>query len=76
MANTNLGSISFDGRILVPFAIESSLSGVQKEVGERNKLWYKREFTVPTAWKNKDVMLNFGAVDWKADVFVNDILIG
>lgn len=67
---------AFDGRILVPFAIESSLSGVQKEVGEKNELWYKREFAVPTAWKNKDIMLNFGAVDWKADVFVNDILIG
>ena len=33
-------------------------------------------FSVPSAWKNKDIMLNFGAVDWKADVFVNDILIG
>jgi beta-galactosidase/beta-glucuronidase len=67
---------AFEGQILVPFAIESSLSGVQKEVGEANELWYKREFTVPTAWKNKHVVLNFGAVDWKADVFVNDILIG
>lgn len=67
---------SFDGNILVPFAVESSLSGVQKLVGETNELWYKREFAVPAAWKNKEVMLNFGAVDWKADVFVNDILIG
>lgn len=67
---------SFDGNILVPFAVESSLSGVQKEVGENNELWYKRSFTVPANWKNKDVVLNFGAVDWKADVFVNDILIG
>ena len=67
---------SFDGNILVPFAVESSLSGVQKEVGENNELWYKRSFTVPANWKNKDVVLNFGAVDWKADVFINDILIG
>ncbi len=67
---------SFDGNILVPFAVESSLSGVQKEVGENNELWYKRSFAVPANWKNKDVVLNFGAVDWKADVFVNDILIG
>lgn len=67
---------SFDGNILVPFAVESSLSGVQKEVGESNELWYKRSFAVPANWKNKDVVLNFGAVDWKADVFVNDILIG
>lgn len=67
---------SFDGNILVPFAVESSLSGVQKEVGENNELWYKRTFSVPANWKSKDIVLNFGAVDWKADVFVNDILIG
>lgn len=67
---------AFDGNILVPFAVESSLSGVMKEVGDKNELWYKRTFSVPANWKNKDIMLNFGAVDWKADVFVNDILIG
>lgn len=67
---------AFDGNILVPFAVESSLSGVQKEVGENNELWYKRTFSVPSNWKSKDVVLNFGAVDWKADVFVNDVLIG
>ncbi len=67
---------AFDGNILVPFAVESSLSGVQKEVGENNELWYKRTFSVPANWKSKDIVLNFGAVDWKADVFVNDILIG
>lgn len=67
---------AYDGKILVPFAIESALSGVQKEVGAANELWYKREFTVPSAWKGKEVLLHFGAVDWKADVFVNDVLIG
>jgi beta-galactosidase/beta-glucuronidase len=67
---------SFEGQILVPFCIESSLSGVMKDVGERNELWYKREFTIPSNWKGKNVALNFGAVDWKADVFVNDIHIG
>jgi beta-galactosidase/beta-glucuronidase len=67
---------SFEGQILVPFAIESSLSGVQKEVGEANELWYKREFSIPANWKNKHIKLNFGAVDWRADVFINDILIG
>lgn len=66
----------FDGKILVPFAVESSLSGVQKTVGEDNELWYHRSFTVPASWKNKKVILNFGAVDWKADVWVNDIKVG
>jgi beta-galactosidase/beta-glucuronidase len=67
---------AFDGKILVPFAVESSLSGVQKEVGEENELWYKRTFTVPAAWKNKNILLHFGAVDWKADVYLNDVKIG
>ena len=67
---------NFDGKILVPFAVESSLSGVRKEVGEKNELWYKRTFTVPASWKGKNILLNFGAVDWKAEVFINDIKIG
>lgn len=67
---------AYDGNILVPFAVESSLSGVQKTVGADNELWYKRTFDIPSSWKNKNIILNFGAVDWKADVFVNDILIG
>ena len=67
---------SFDGKILVPFAIESSLSGVQKRLGSENELWYQREFAVPSNWKNNRVLLHFGAVDWKADVWVNDIKVG
>jgi beta-galactosidase/beta-glucuronidase len=67
---------AFDGKILVPFAVESSLSGVEKTVGEKNELWYKRTFSVPASWKNKDIILNFGAVDWLTDVYLNDILIG
>lgn len=67
---------SFDGKILVPFAVESSLSGVQKTVGGENELWYHRTFSVPSTWKHKNVILHFGAVDWKADVWVNDIKVG
>ncbi|MDY4758059.1 MAG: glycoside hydrolase family 2 TIM barrel-domain containing protein [Parabacteroides sp.] len=67
---------TFDGKILVPFAVESSLSGVQQMVGEANELWYKRTFQVPSAWKGKEILLHFGAVDWQADVFVDDVLIG
>jgi beta-galactosidase/beta-glucuronidase len=67
---------SFDGKILVPFAIESSLSGVQKSVGEDNELWYSRIFTIPANWKGNHIMLNFGAVDWKTDIWINGIQIG
>ncbi len=67
---------SFDGKILVPFAVESSLSGVQKSVGDNKELWYKRTFTVPSKWKGKNILLHFGAVDWKAEVYLNDVKIG
>ena len=67
---------SFDGKILVPFAVESSLSGVGRTFTADDALWYRTSFTVPASWKGKRVMLNFEAVDWKTDVFVNDIQIG
>jgi len=67
---------TFDGQILVPFAVESSLSGVQKTVGEENEVWYNRTFEVPAKWKGKNILLHFGAVDWKAEVWINDIKIG
>jgi beta-galactosidase/beta-glucuronidase len=67
---------AFEGKILVPYAIESSLSGVQKMVGDKNELWYHRSFNVPATWKNKAVVLHFGAVDWKADIWINDIKVG
>ena len=68
--------VDYDDEILVPFCIESSLSGVQKTVGTDNVLWYQREFSVPKAWKGQRVLLHFGAVDWQADVWVNDIKVG
>lgn len=67
---------TFDGKILVPFAVESSLSGVQKELGKEKELWYRRTFTIPSDWKNKNIVLHFGAVDWKAEVYLNNIKIG
>jgi beta-galactosidase/beta-glucuronidase len=66
----------FDGNILVPFAVESALSGVQKELKDNQELWYTRMFKVPANWKGQKVLLHFGAVDWKADVWVNDVKIG
>lgn len=66
----------FDGQILVPFAVESSLSGVGRMLTPEDALWYKTTFKVPSAWKGKRLMLNFEAVDWQADVIVNDIQVG
>lgn len=66
----------FDGEILVPFAPQAALSGVGRQVTANDVLWYERTFRVPAAWGKKRVMLNFGAVDWKAEVWVNDVKIG
>jgi hypothetical protein len=69
---------SWDGQILVPFPIESALSGVMKTVGEANRLVYRRTFKLPTeeAWKNKRILLHFGAVDWECTVWVNGVVVG
>lgn len=58
----------FDGKILVPFPLESALSGVKKILQPDQLLWYKRSFNKPAGAK---VLLHFGAVDFQATVFVN-----
>lgn len=65
-----------DGHILVPFAVESALSGVGRAITENNALWYARNFKVPKGWNGQRIMLNFGAVDWKAEVFVDGKYVG
>lgn len=62
---------SFDGQILVPFCVESALSGVMKGVEPDQVLWYRRTFNVPEGWSGRNVLLHFGAVDWEATVHVN-----
>lgn len=65
-----------NGQILVPFPLESALSGVKKPLRADKKLWYRRTFAVPPAWKGQRVLLHFGAVDWHARVLVNGKLAG
>lgn len=62
---------AFQGKITVPFAAESLLSGVQKTVGPDQELWYERQLTLSLNRTNKRVLLHFGAVDWEAEVWVN-----
>src|SRR5688500_7307029 len=66
----------WDGKILVPFAAESALSGVMKDVGAANRLWYRRKFALPEKWTGQRVLLHFGAVDWEATVWVNGKEVG
>jgi beta-galactosidase/beta-glucuronidase len=66
----------YDGFILVPFPVESALSGVKKSVAKENRLWYRRTFTVPKDWTKKRILLNFEAVDWETALWVNGRQIG
>ena len=69
-------SFTSEGKILVPFAVESSLSGVGRRITKENNLWYERTFTVPGKWKGQEILLHFGGVDWKSEVYVNGQLVG
>ena len=58
-------------RVLVPYPIESALSGIQRH---EDRMWYRRTFTVPAGWKvgqGQRLLLHFGAVDYDAKVWVN-----
>jgi hypothetical protein len=66
----------WDGEILVPFCIESALSGVGKRVSGKQELWYRREVEIPADWNGQNVLLHFGAVDFESTVFVNGTEVG
>jgi hypothetical protein len=66
----------FEGKILVPFPVESALSGVKKPVTPENRVWYRRTFAVPEFAKGKRLLVHFQAVDWHAQVSVNGTKIG
>ena len=58
-------------RVLVPYPVESQLSGIERH---EDRMWYRRTFTVPADWhigSGKRLRLNFGAVDWRSEVYVN-----
>jgi hypothetical protein len=66
----------WDGSILVPYPVESALSGVRKKVSENENLWYKRTFRIPNVWKKKHILLNFEACDWETSVWVDGYAVG
>ena len=61
------------GKILVPFPVESAISGVMKH---SDNLWYRRTFTIPAAWAGQKVLIHFGAVDYKSQVYINRQSVG
>jgi hypothetical protein len=61
------------GDILVPFPVESAISGVMEH---HDRLWYRRHFEVPAQWDGQRVLIHFGAVDWESQVYVNGASVG
>ncbi|MDO4846798.1 MAG: glycoside hydrolase family 2 TIM barrel-domain containing protein [Clostridiaceae bacterium] len=66
----------YPDKIIVPFAIESLLSGVEKPLRPSDRLWYEKKFTVDEALKGKRIILHFEAVDWQCKVYVNKEQVG
>ena len=64
--NNDAAPSKYDGNILVPFVVESALSGVARTVGKDSVLWYKRTVKTPGA-VGRRTLLHFGAVDWQRD---------
>jgi len=67
---------AFDGEILVPYPLESALSGVHRQLTPDERLWYRRTFRLPLAWQGQRILLHFGAVDWETTVWINGVELG
>lgn len=67
---------NFQGKILVPFAVESALSGVGKTLQPDQKIWYRKTFELPKDWNRQNILLHFQAVDWETTVWINGKQIG
>jgi beta-galactosidase/beta-glucuronidase len=66
----------YEGHILVPFPVESALSGVGRPLNPDQRLWYRRSFYIPELWTGRRLLLHFEAVDWEAQVWINGTLAG
>ncbi len=62
------------GKILVPYPLESALSGIRLRMTDSLAIWYYREFTLPRHWEGKQLILNFEASDWETTVWIDDKL--
>lgn len=66
----------YDRKILVPYPVESALSGIKETVGPGKRVWYKRDFTIENLADGEHLLLHFGAVDWEVQLFVNQQHVG
>lgn len=72
---TNPPSV-FEKEILVPFPVESALSGIGDSINAKELMWYRRTFFIPDAWSGRLVLLHFEASDWETTVYINGKKIG
>ncbi len=75
-SNTVKKPYTYQGDILVPYPIESALSGVMKSLQPDQLLWYKRKIERPAIRSGERVLLHFGAIDWHATIYINGKYIG
>jgi beta-galactosidase/beta-glucuronidase len=62
-------------RIVVPFPYQSELSGLNDK-GVHEVVWYARDLEVPKEWRERDLLLHFGAVDYRTQLWVNGVEVG
>ncbi|HLL95471.1 MAG TPA: glycoside hydrolase family 2 TIM barrel-domain containing protein [Spirosoma sp.] len=67
---------AFAGQILVPFCVESTLSKVTKSLSPEQRLWYRRNISIPREWVGQRILLHFGAVDYECSLWINGGLVG
>ncbi|WP_198315838.1 glycosyl hydrolase 2 galactose-binding domain-containing protein [Chitinophaga tropicalis] len=76
ITQTESWPVTYDGDILVPFPIESSLSGVKRKLLPTELLWYRKKLGPIKRLKGEKVLLHFGAIDWQATVYLNNVEVG
>jgi len=59
------------GKILVPYPVESALSGVKERIDEKQLLWYRKTIRIPAKWSKKRILMNFEASDWETSVEID-----
>lgn len=67
---------AYQRQILVPFSVESAMSGIGTRVDSSRLIWYRKSFILPDDWSNHMVVLHFGGSDWETTVYVNGQKVG
>ena len=74
--DTNKIAINYARKILVPFCVESALSGIKETITGKQQMIYRRFFSIPSHWNQKHLILHFEAVDYETKVWVDGKYVG